>query len=90
MGTNESLDLRCCAFPVSAQVKAEWSRCPGSMTRRAETVYSHAGKLSRLNVGENRKVVRWCTKQWTMKCSYDAIVVFRIETFVVLKHVETN
>jgi len=46
---------------------------------------SHAAKLSRLNVCENRKVVRWCTQQWTIKYFYDAIIVFRIENFVVNK-----
>ena len=32
---NGYLDLRCRAFPPGRQVSAEWSRCPGSMTRRA-------------------------------------------------------
>ena len=31
-GTNECLDLRC----RDGRVSAEWSRCPGSMARRAE------------------------------------------------------
>jgi len=34
-GTNERLDLRGCAYAPGGQVSAEWSRCLGSMARRA-------------------------------------------------------
>jgi len=34
-GTNECLNLRGHAFSPNGQVNAEWSRCPGSMARRA-------------------------------------------------------
>jgi len=34
-GTNGCLDLRRRAFALNGQVSAEWSRCPGSMARRA-------------------------------------------------------
>ena len=30
-----NLDLRCSALPPDERVRAEWSRCPGSMARRA-------------------------------------------------------
>jgi len=33
--TNGCLDLRRCAFALDGRVSAEWSRCPGSMARRA-------------------------------------------------------
>jgi len=33
-GTNGCLDLRHCAAGPDGRVSAEWSRCPGSMTRR--------------------------------------------------------
>ena len=32
---NKCFDLRCRAFPRDGQESAEWSRCPGSMTRPA-------------------------------------------------------
>jgi len=34
-GTNGCLDLRRCAFALGGRVSVEWSRCPGSMLRRA-------------------------------------------------------
>ena len=33
--TNGCLELRCRAFPPDGQVRTEWSRCPGSLARRA-------------------------------------------------------
>ena len=35
-GVNGCLDLRHRAFAFDGRVSAEWSRCPGSMTRRAK------------------------------------------------------
>jgi len=34
-GTNGCLNLRRRAFALGGRVSAEWSRCPGSMARRA-------------------------------------------------------
>ena len=67
-------------------MRAEWSSCPGSLERRArESVAplrrSSTGWMSAINL----KVVRWCTKQWIIKCFHDAIVVFRMEKFMVNK-----
>ena len=35
VGTNGCVGLRCRAFPLGGQVSAEWSRCLGSVARRA-------------------------------------------------------
>ena len=59
-GTNGCLDLRRRAFTFDGRVSSEWSRCPGSMARRARDIGSNATKLSRLDACEDWKLVRWC------------------------------
>jgi len=63
-GTNGRLALRRSAFAVGGQVSTEWSRCPGSMARRArESVASlrrsSAGwmptRIGRLSAGVGRR-----------------------------------
>jgi len=56
--------LRRRAFPLAAQVSAEWSRCPGSVARRARDnaaplLRSSAGwmpaRMGRLSAGVGRR-----------------------------------
>jgi len=63
-GRNGRLDLRRRAFPLAAQVSAEWSRCPGSVARRARDnaaplLRSSAGwmpaRMGRLSAGVGRR-----------------------------------
>jgi len=63
-GTNGCLDLRRRAFALGGRVSAEWSRCPGSMARRARDSVtplrrSEAGwmpaRIGRLSAGIGRK-----------------------------------
>ena len=52
------LHWRCRAFVLNGQVSVEWSRCPGSMGRRARdsvVVWFFATKLSRLDACEDWK-----------------------------------
>ena len=64
--TNGCLDLRCRAFAPGGQVSAEWSRCPGSMARRARESVAHLRRNSGCWIPatcKNRKAVRWCRTQ---------------------------
>ena len=63
-GINGCLDLRCRPFPLDGRVSAEWSRCPGSMARRAKDSVaplrrSSAGwmlaRIERLSAGVGHK-----------------------------------
>jgi len=63
-GINGCLDLRRRAFALDGQVNAEWSRCPGSMARRARDSvaplrWSSAGwmpaRVGRLSAGVGRR-----------------------------------
>jgi len=63
-GTNGCLDLRRRVFALSGEVSAEWSRCPGSMARRAKDSVapmrrSSAGwmpaRMGRLSAGVGRR-----------------------------------
>ena len=70
------LHWRCRAFVLNGQVSVEWSRCPGSMGRRARdsvVVWFFATKLSRLDACGNRKVVRWCRMKASSHNSQDAL-----------------
>ena len=62
--TNGCLDLRCRAFALAGRVRAEWSRCPGSMARRAN---DSVAPLRRSSSGwmpaRMKRVVRWCRTQ---------------------------
>ena len=64
VGTNGCVDLRCCAFALDGHVRAEWSRCPGSMARHAtdsvaSLQWSSAGWMpawfGRLSAGVGRR-----------------------------------
>ena len=70
------LHWRCRAFVLNGQVSVEWSRCPGSMGRRARdsvVVWFFATKLSRLDACGNRKVVRWCKMQASSRNSHGVV-----------------
>jgi len=63
-GTNGCLDLRRRAFALDGRVTPEWSRCPGSMARRARDSVaslrrSSAGwmpaRIGRLSAGVGRR-----------------------------------
>jgi len=63
-GTNGCLDLRRRVFALDGRVSAEWSRCPGSMARRAKDSVapmrrSSAGwmpaRMGRLSAGVARR-----------------------------------
>jgi len=74
--TNGCLHSRCRAFVLSGQVSAEWSRCLGSIGRRARdsvVVWFFATKFSRLDAWENRKVVRWSRTKTSSHNSKDAL-----------------
>ena len=64
MGTNGCLDMRRRASALDGQVSAEWSKCPGSMARRARDSMlplrrSSAGwmpaRMGRFSAGVGRK-----------------------------------
>jgi len=46
--TNGCLDLRRRAFALDGRVSAEWSRCPGSMARRARAVWLHCDEAQQV------------------------------------------
>jgi len=68
--TNGCLDLRRRASTLDRRVSVEWSRCPGSVARRArDSVAPFATKLSGLDACEDWEVVRWCRMQ---ACSHNS------------------
>jgi len=64
-GTNGCLDLRRRAFALGGQVSAEWSRCPGSIARRARESVAPLQRSSTdwMPSRMPRKAVRWCGTQ---------------------------
>ena len=54
--TNVCLDRRRRAFPLGEQVSAEWSRCPGSMARRARDSVAYCDEAQQVGILQGSEV----------------------------------
>ena len=88
-GTNVCLDLRRRASALDGRVSAEWSRCPGSMARRARDSvaplrWSSAGwmpaRMGRLSAGVGRRHPVTIRKMALMAGSIRRVWVLRHKT----------